>query len=271
VRQAPHPKDTRSILPSLPLPRPGDPRPSPQRSGPGRHRRQPAWTAPSPGPPGSAHRQGWLARWPRRRSLLPLAHARAGQASAPGGRRLRQAAPCPPSLSGDRLAPFPQKGPPAALGAGARDPPGTCRFNGGWLPCIVGHRRPPWRRRPPYAWGAGAATLTRGAAAHAARGRRRPGCAAAGRDVRRSRGRVVARPPRPGALRLALALAPPDQDQLLAVSPRSAPLQGCAPRSSAGAGRFLASAVHHRKTLWAGAPGRGSTTQRHGYVVCAQR
>jgi hypothetical protein len=41
--------------------------------------------------------------------------------------------------------------------------------------------------------------------AHAARGRRRPGCSAAGRGVRRSRRRVVARPPLPGALGLALA------------------------------------------------------------------
>jgi hypothetical protein len=85
VRQAPHPKDTRSLLPSSPLPRPGHPQPSPLGGGTGRHRRQPVRTAPAPGPPGSAHREGGLARWPRRRSLLPLARARAGQASAPGG------------------------------------------------------------------------------------------------------------------------------------------------------------------------------------------
>jgi hypothetical protein len=57
--------------------------------------------------------------------------------------------PPPPALAEARLAPFPQRGPPAALGAGARDPPGACRFDGGLLPGLVGHRRPPWRRRPP--------------------------------------------------------------------------------------------------------------------------
>jgi len=117
--------------------------------------------------------------------------------------------------------------------ARAWDPPGAYRVDGGWLPGLVRHRRPPWRRRPPQAWGAGAARLrlgvrptlacrARGAASRSrrgvqagpgqaqwARGARPPGPRGAGPEaawrpsLRQRRqalqGLIVARPPRPGA------------------------------------------------------------------------
>ena len=125
--------------------------------------------------------------------------------------------PTPPALAEARLAPFPQRGPPAALGAGAWDSPGACRFDGGWLPGSVGHRRPPWRRRPPQAWGAGAARLRLGVRptlACRARGAARPeppycqGGAGAGavgsrrsptRPTRRGAGGGLAAPQQAGA------------------------------------------------------------------------
>jgi hypothetical protein len=59
-----------------------------------------------------------------------------------------------------------------------------------------------------------------------------------------------------------VALAYSHQDQLLALAPRAAALQGLAYRGGAGARLFLAASFHHRKALWTGVFGRGSTLAR---------
>jgi len=68
-----------------------------------------------------------------------------------------------------------------------------------------------------------------------------------------------------------LALADSDQEQLLALSPRTAPLQGRAPRRCPGARVFLAAGLHHRTAVWARGSGRGPSVARPGRVVCPQQ
>src|SRR5262249_51462495 len=103
------------------------------------------------------------------------------------GARPAPRAPAPPiSLGGWRC-----RAPPGEA-AHARRPASRGREAG----AAVVSRRGRGRRR-------GLAALAH--PAHAARGRRRPGCSAAGRGVRRSRRLVMARPPLPGELGLALA------------------------------------------------------------------